>query len=127
MSSRLIAFDVAILPPPAIARRAIELSAALPEKESVGLRLGGDVLPHVTLTQQFVPANDLDAVLEHVGAALAGFKALRLDVTGAGRGRSSVWIAIEASPLLNELHRRLMDTLVAFERTGGTGGCVRRK
>jgi hypothetical protein len=29
-------------------------------------------------------------------------------------------MAIEASPLLNELHRRLMDTLVAFERTGGT-------
>ncbi len=48
----------------------------------MGLRLGGDVLPHVTLTQQFVPANDLDAVLDRVGAALAGVEALRLMVTG---------------------------------------------
>ena len=116
----MIALDVAILPPPDISRRAIELSATLPQHESVGLRLGGDMLPHITLTQQFVPGEEIDTVLDRVGSALAGLVPLRLSVTGAGRGRSSVWMAIDRTPALMELHRQLMDALHAFERTSGT-------
>ena len=92
----LIALDIAILPPPAISERAIELSAALPEKESIGLRLGDDNLPHITLTQQFIQASDLDAALDRVGAALDEFEALPLRVTGPAKGSSSVWMAIES-------------------------------
>ena len=116
----MIALAVAILPPPDISRQAIELSAKLPQHESVGLRLGGDVLPHVTLTQQFVPGEEIDTVLDRVGSALVGLAPLRLSVTGAGRGRRSVWMAIDRTPALMELHRQLMDALHAFERTGGT-------
>lgn len=116
----MIALDVAILPPLDISRRAIELSAQLPRHESVGLRLGGDMLPHITLTQQFVQDEEIDRVLDRVGSALVGLAPLRLTVTGAGRGRSSVWMAIRPSPALLELHRRLMDSLREFERGAGT-------
>jgi 2'-5' RNA ligase len=116
----VIALDVAILPPPDISRRAIELSAKLPQPESVGVRLGGDMLPHITLTQQFVESEGIDTVLDRVASALAGVAPLRLTVTGAGRGRSSVWMAIQPTPVLIELHQRLMDSLREFERSDGT-------
>jgi 2'-5' RNA ligase len=114
------AIDVAILPPPDISRRAIELSATLPRHESVGLRLGGDMRPHITLTQQFVQRQEIDTVLDRVGSALAGWAPFRMTITGAGRWGSSVWMAINGTPELTELHRQLMDALHAFERTGGT-------
>ena len=120
LHSMIIALDIAILPPQAISQRAIELSAALPETESKGLRLGGDILPHVTLTQQFMQAEDLDAALDRAGAVLAGFGPLPLKVTGPARGDSSVWMAIALTPSLIELHRRLMDELRPFERPDGT-------
>ena len=116
----LLALDVAILPPADVSRRAIELSAALPQAESQGLRLGGDMLPHITLTQQFIRSADLDVALERVAAALTGVGSLHVAVTGAGRGQSSVWMAIEPTPALSELHRNLMDVLAPFERPGGT-------
>jgi len=116
----VIAFDVAILPPLDISRQAIDLSAKLPQHQSVGVRLGGDMLPHITLTQQFVAADEIEKVLDNVGSVLAGWAPLGLTVTGAGRGRSSVWMAIDRTPPLAELHRQLMDALHAFERTGGT-------
>jgi 2'-5' RNA ligase len=116
----VIAIDVAILPPPDISRWAIELSAMLPRHESAGLRLGDDMLPHITLTQQFVQREEIDTVLDGVESALAGWAPFRLTITGARRGGSSVWMAIDRTPALMELHRQLMDALHAFERTGGS-------
>jgi 2'-5' RNA ligase len=116
----LLALDVAILLPPEVSQQAIELSASLPESESLGLRLGGDVLPHITLTQQFVTLGSLEAVLDSVGSALTGMEPLQLTVTGAGRGRSSVWMSIQPTPALVDLHQRLMDAMRPFEVQGGT-------
>jgi 2'-5' RNA ligase len=116
----LFALDVAILLPPDVSKRAIELSAALPGRESQGLRLGNDMLPHVTLTQQFVRNADLDIALQQVASVLTEIGPLRLAVTGAGREQSSVWMAIERTPALFELHCNLMDILNPFERPNGT-------
>lgn len=116
----LVALDIALLPPDRISRRAVDLSATLPDNESLGLRLGGDVMPHVTLTQQFVRAEDLDAALDRAGAVLAGSGALPLTVTGPGRSQRSVWMSIDLTPPLIELHRCLMDALRSFERPDGT-------
>ncbi|HVQ12215.1 MAG TPA: 2'-5' RNA ligase family protein, partial [Vicinamibacterales bacterium] len=71
-------------------------------------------------TQQFVRVEEIDTVLESAGSVLAGLEPLRLTVTGAGRGRSSVWMAVERAPALSEIHRRLMDLLHGFESTDGT-------
>jgi 2'-5' RNA ligase len=116
----IVAIDVAILPPPAVARRAIELSAALPIHESQGLRLGDEMPPHVTLTQQFVPVLGLDRVFERIETTIAGYGPLPLEITGPGRGRSSVWMAIGRSAAILELHRQLMDALRPFEQANGT-------
>jgi len=116
----LLALDVAILLPPGVSKRAIELSAALPVTDSKGLRLDDVRLPHITLTQQFVPADGIDEVLEKVSATITNYDTLHLDVTGPGRGQNSVWMSISPSPDLVELHRELMDVLRPFERPDGT-------
>jgi 2'-5' RNA ligase len=115
----LLALDVAILPPPSVSKRAIELSAALPAAGSQGLRLDDDRLPHITLTQQFVAAQDIDAVLAKVEATITNYDTLHLNVTGPGRGQNSVWMSIAPALDLMELHRELMDGLSRFERPDG--------
>jgi hypothetical protein len=116
----LIAIDVAALPPADVSRRAIELSAALPASESLGLRLDDQRLPHITLTQQFVALPDLDTLLQRVGTIVSPAPSLRLVSPGAAKGENSVWIAIERSGPLADLHRLLMDALEPFEQSGGT-------
>jgi 2'-5' RNA ligase len=118
--TNVVALDVAILPPPDVADRAIGISEALPAVESHGLTLDADRLPHVTLTQQFVRLDELDALYERLGDVVRTQPPLSLTVTGGGRGASAVWLAIEKSPALVQLHERLMETLRGFEQAGGT-------
>ena len=59
--SKLVAMDVAILPPADVTARAINFSAGLPSEGARGLRLDAEHLPHVTLTQQFVREDEIDA------------------------------------------------------------------
>ena len=113
------AIDIAILPPPDVSARAIELSAALPGRESQGLRLGADRLPHITLTQQFVPSEVLDPLLAAVDRVGAGRAPLQLRVTGGGKGSSSVWMSIERTPELISLHQELLRASEPFEVTEG--------
>src|SRR5688572_33018785 len=89
------AIDIAILPPADVSARAIPLSAALPAAESQGLLLGGDRLPHITLTQQFVSSESVDVVLASVGRVLSGRAPLRLRVTGSGKGTSGPYVSTD--------------------------------
>jgi 2'-5' RNA ligase len=114
-----MAIDVAVLPPHEVSLRAIELSTALAGSDPQALRLGAASLPHITLIQQFVAAVSLDACLDAVGVVLRGVAPLRLSVSGAGRGNTTVWMSVERSPALFDLHRRLMDALEPFEKTDG--------
>jgi hypothetical protein len=116
----LVAIDVAILPPLSIANQAIRLSAALPSAESNGLALNDTNQPHITLTQQFVTVQDIGIVRHNVTSVLKGRPPLLLRVSGAGRGDSSVWMRIEPTAELTDLHRELMDALRPFERRGET-------
>jgi 2'-5' RNA ligase len=116
----LLALDVAILPPPHLAGLAIELSAALPASTADRLVLDDTHLPHVTLTQQFVDAGELDLAMTLVDHALTATTPIPLHVSGGGKGGRSVWIAIERTPDLMTLHERLMDALRSVERRGGT-------
>jgi 2'-5' RNA ligase len=120
--SDLIALDVAVLPPPDVADKAIALSAALPEAESPPLRLDADHLPHITLMQLFARVNELDLVMSKVDEAVRGVGPLALPVAGGGQATNAVWMAIEKTPPLVELHERLMEALRGVERPdGGTG------
>jgi 2'-5' RNA ligase len=115
----VIAIDIAILPPPEVADRAIALSAALPADESQGLLLGGDFLPHITLTQQFVLSESLDALLARLDSVLCDRAPLHLRVTSGGKGSNSVWISIERLPALVSLHEQLLQAAETFEVTTG--------
>ena len=118
--SKLIAVDVAILPPPDVSKRAMALSAALPDEESQGLRLDYEHLPHITLTQQYVREDELDTLFEHVDGVMARCPPLRIVATGSGKGSHSVWITIERTPELVSLHEQLMEEIRGVERQGGT-------
>jgi hypothetical protein len=117
--SHLVAVDVVILPPDDVADRAREASAALPS-DSEGFRLDAEHLPHITLVQSFVREDELDVAFERVDEVVRGRAALRLRVTGGGKGANAVWMAIERTPELDELHEALMHALVGVERPGGT-------
>jgi 2'-5' RNA ligase len=117
--SHLVAVDVAILPPADVAARARELSASLPP-DPHGLQLDAEHLPHLTLVQSFIREEELDVAFERVDEVVRGRTALRLRVTGGGKGASSVWMAIERTPELDDLHEALMHALVGVERPGGT-------
>ena len=116
----VLALDVAILPPPDVADRAIRLSAALPEEESKGLRLDADHLPHITVTQQFVRVEEVDEILEKIDNVLRFHPPLPLRITGGGHGGAAVWMEVERTDALVRLHEQLMETLRGYERPGGT-------
>lgn len=117
--AELVAIDVAVLLPAAVAERAVALSAALPPAESRGLQLGPARLPHVTLVQAFVRSGDRAAVFGRIDDALAGEPPLRVRVPGAERSGETVWMAVERSERMRAIHERLMDALAPFEQTSG--------
>jgi 2'-5' RNA ligase len=120
--SDLLALDVAVLPPPGVTARAIAVSAALPAEEFQGLRLDDSHLPHITLTQMFGRANELDQVFARVDEVVRGFRPMTLRISGGGQGTQSVWMEVEKTPALMQLHEQLMEALRGFERPdGGTG------
>jgi 2'-5' RNA ligase len=118
--SALLALDVALLLPPDARQRTMKISASLPPAESHGFILDADHLPHITLTQQFVRVEEIDAALERIDETLRGERPLRVRVTGGGKGHSSVWMAVERTEAIASLHERLMEALRGLERPGGT-------
>lgn len=118
--SKLLALDVAILPTPAVRARAVELSASLPVAESHGLRLDDEHLPHLTLTQLFIRAEERELAFGKIDEALRGQRPLKLVITGGAKNSSSVWMAIQNTPELQDLHERLMAALRGVERAGAT-------
>lgn len=129
---KLVALDVAILPPPDVMARAIALSAALPsegrravlddpraEPKPERLGLDREHLPHVTLTQHFVREEELDLAFSHIDDLLTGQPPLRIVITGGGRSGHTLWMTVERTAELLDLHERLMEALRGVERQEG--------
>ena len=102
-----------------MSERAIALSASLPVSQSQGLLLGADHLPHITLTQQFVPTERLEELIAVVDRVLRDHEPLPLRVTGGGRGSNSVWMSIERTPALRQLHEHVLRVTEPFEVPNG--------
>lgn len=117
---QLLALDVALLPPPDVRQRVIELNAALPVEGSQGLQLDDDHRPHVTLTQAYIRAEELHAALDRVNAVLRGMRPLTVEVTGTGHSGGTLSMTIERTPRLVELHEKMMEVLRGYDRPGGT-------
>jgi len=119
--SQLLALDIAIVPPSDVRTRAVQASAALPSADCQGLRLDDDHLPHITLTQQFVRADDLERILDRIDEVLRGQPPLTIRITGGEKTLGgTVWMGVERTPALASLHERLMEALREFERVGGS-------
>src|SRR4249919_388705 len=67
----LIAIDVLLEPDDTMLQEAAKWNAVMRQQSPEGFKLDEQHMPHITLVQRFVAANDLDAVL----AAVAGVKA----------------------------------------------------
>ncbi len=117
---QLLALDVALLPPPDVQQRAIEINAALPAAASQGLQLDEEHRPHVTLTQAFIRPEELHAALDRVNKVLKGQRPFTVEVTGSGHSGNTLWMALERTPRLLELHDQMMEALRGYERPGGT-------
>jgi 2'-5' RNA ligase len=115
----VLALDVAIVPPLHVRELAVQLSASLPASESKGLMLSDEHLPHITLTQQFVSAANLENVFQRVDTVLRAHPPFTVRVVGGGTDGSAVWLTIEPRPGLLELHRQLMDALADLELRDG--------
>ena len=116
--SKLVALDVAILPPPDVMGRAIAYSAALPGEPAERLQLDAQHLPHITLTQQFVKQEELDGAFAEIDEVLERQRPLRLRITEGGQSAQTLWLTVERTPQLLDLHERLMTALKGLERTG---------
>jgi 2'-5' RNA ligase len=117
---KLLAVDVAILPPPDVTQRAIGLSASLPHEGSQELRLDAEHLPHVTLMQLFARESELDTAFDRVTDVVRDRPPLRLLVSGGGQSNQTVWMTIQRTPELLALHERLLEALRGVERQGGS-------
>ena len=117
--AKLVALDVAILPPLDVMARAIAYSAALPGNGSERLRLDARHLPHITLTQHFVGDDDLDGVDAEIDEVLARQRPLQITVTGGGQSARTLWMAVERTAALLDLHERLMRALKGLEHSTG--------
>src|SRR4030095_2550124 len=106
---------VPILPPADVSQRAIELSAQLPRDESEGLLLGPEYLPHLTLLQQFVAAGGVPALLDLIGLSTQAFSTMPVRVAGGATGSRSVWMDVEPTPALVDLHRHVLDVSAPFD------------
>lgn len=116
---KLVALDVAILPPPEVMGRAIAYSAALPDEGAERLQLDAQHLPHITLTQHFVKHEELEGMFAEIDEVLEQQRPLRLRITGGGQSAQTLWLTVERTPELLDLHERLMKALRALERPGG--------
>jgi 2'-5' RNA ligase len=117
--TQAVAIDVALLPPSEVTARAIALNAALPSHGFRGLRLDAAHLPHVTLSQQFVPMPELGTIVARVETVAAGHPRILISVTGGGRSGKTVWMAIRRTGALDALHQGVMAALEPFELPRG--------
>jgi 2'-5' RNA ligase len=119
---RLIAIDVALLPPPDVTRRAIEISASLPADDAEAPRLDEAHLPHITLSQHFVRENELDVVFEKLDETFREQPSVAVHITGGGHAASSLLLAVDPTAALVGLHERVMEALRGLERPGAGPG-----
>lgn len=125
MPASLVAIDVAILVPDAVAGPAAEISRGLAGDRPDALRLDGRHLAHITLAQQFVERARLDELFAELDRILRHEPAVPLRASGAAADRGTIVLAIEPAPDLQRLHEMVMDVTEPFESPEGGAAAFR--
>jgi len=114
VSSPLVALDVAILLPPALAASVESLNKQL-KAPPEGFRFNERHLPHISLVQQFSPTTDLNEIQETIGRVVREHPSFELTLASVTTNETTASLTVTPSSVLSSLHRRLMDQLAAFD------------
>jgi hypothetical protein len=127
--SEVLAVNVLLEPDEAASELARALNALLLRRAPMGFAFDETHLPHATLLQRYVRRADLDAVVETVGAAVAGTTsaALRLRARGLGGGEFGTppgtvlaSVEFEPQPAVRTLHDAVLRAVTPLAAGGGT-------
>lgn len=123
---KLIAIDVLLEPDRTMANKLKSLNAQLRENYPAGYALDAAHLPHVTLLQRFVRAQDFDAVTTAITKVLfpehptaIKLTTRRLDYVRFADLAVAV-LVVERTPELVRLHHKMTDAVAPFSVSGGT-------
>ena len=114
----ILALDVAILLPHAFQQHVARLNSML-VAPPVGFVFDETHVPHVTLVQQFVPADSLDRMTRELSTTLRDVAPLELRATGLSHGRTTSTLQLAPDTRLTQIHIRLMNQLQHLDAGNG--------
>lgn len=127
-SRGLIAIDVLLLPDATMVRRALAINHLLLQDSAWGFALDATHVPHMTLLQCYVRADDLGKVSAAVEGVLHREPPAGMDLMATGMFASRVadisatGISVRVTPALQRLQRDIVAAVTPFIRHGGTAG-----
>lgn len=117
--AELLAVDIALLLPDEVSARAEAINQTLWLRQPDGLRLDDTHLPHLTLAQQFVRRENLQALAGRIDDVLRGRPALRLCVSAVAQSAATICLIVDLTPALEDLHETLMDVVAPLDEPAG--------
>lgn len=114
MPSPLLALDIAILLPPD-ASASVELLNTQLSAPPEGFRFSARHLPHISLVQQFSPTTELTVIEQTIADVVSKHPPIDLTLASITTSQTTSSLTVTPSPVLDTLHRRLMDQLAIFD------------
>ena len=114
MPSPLLALDIAILLPPETST-SVELLNTQLSAPPEGFRFSARRLPHISLVQQFSPTTELNVIEQTIAGVVSKHPPIDLTVASITTSETTSSLTVTPSPVLDTLHRRLMDQLAIFD------------
>ena len=114
MPSPLLALDIAILLPPD-ASASVELLNKQLSAPPDGFRFSARHLPHISLVQQFSPTTELTVIEQTIADVVSKHPPIDLTLASITASQTTSSLTVTPSPVLDTLHRRLMDQLAIFD------------
>lgn len=114
MPSPLLALDIAILLPPETST-SVELLNTQLSAPPEGFRFSARHLPHISLVQQFSPTTELTVIEQTIADVVSKHPPIDLTLASITTSQTTSSLTVTPSPVLDTLHRRLMDQLAIFD------------
>ena len=114
MPSPLLALDIAILLPPETST-SVELLNTQLSAPPEGFRFSARRLPHISLVQQFSPTTELNVIEQTIAGVVSKHPPIDLTLASITNSETTSSLTVTPSPVLDTLHRRLMDQLAIFD------------
>jgi|TARA_B100000809_G_scaffold256790_1_gene297282 hypothetical protein len=80
-----------------------------------GFRFSARHLPHISLVQQFSPTTELTVIEQTIADVVSKHPPIGLTLASIATSETTSSLTVTPSPVLDTLHRRLMDQLAIFD------------